>query len=98
MGAFHSDDIEYIFGTLDSRPEMAIRPQDRALSELMGTYWTNFAKSGDPNRPGLPPWPVYNAATGWQVMHLDATPAAKPDALRPRDLFLDHVWGSTAAK
>jgi para-nitrobenzyl esterase len=100
MGAFHSDDIEYVFGTLDSRPEMAIRPEDRALSELMGAYWTNFAKSktGDPNSPGLPPWPTYNAATGWQVMHLDATPAAKPDALRPRDLFLDSVWGSTAAK
>jgi para-nitrobenzyl esterase len=98
MGAFHSDDIEYIFGTLDSRPEMALRPEDRALSELMGAYWTNFAKTGDPNRPGLPPWPVYNATGGWPVMHLDATPAAQPDTLRPRDLFLDSVWGSTAGK
>jgi para-nitrobenzyl esterase len=66
----------------------------------MGAYWTNFAKSktGDPNGPGLPSWPTYNAATGWQVMHLDATPSAQPDTLRPRDLFLDSFWGSGAAK
>jgi para-nitrobenzyl esterase len=98
QGAFHSDDIEYIFGTLDSRPEMAIRPIDRALSEQMGEYWTNFAKTGDPNGPGLPRWLPYNAAGGWQVMHLDATPASLPDALRPRDLFLDSQWGRAAGK
>jgi len=98
MGAFHSDDIEYVFGALDSRPEMAIRPEDRTLSDLMGEYWTNFAKTGDPNAPGLPKWPVYNATGGWQVMHLDANPEAKPDALRPRYLFLDSQWGSAAGK
>jgi para-nitrobenzyl esterase len=96
MGAFHSDDIEYVFGTLDSRPEITVRPEDRALSELMGQYWTNFAKTGDPNAPGLPKWPTYNAADNYQVMHLDATPASAPDTLRPRYLFLDSVWGSTA--
>jgi para-nitrobenzyl esterase len=98
LGAFHSDDIEYVFGALDSRPQMAIRPEDRALSELMQQYWTNFAKTGDPNAPGLPKWPAYNAADNYQVMHLDATPEAKPDTLRPRYLFLDSVWGSTATK
>ena len=98
MGAFHSDDIEYVFGTLDSRPGMSIRPEDRALSELMQQYWTNFAKSGDPNGPGLPKWPTYNATAGYPVMRLDATPAASPDTLRPRYLFLDSVWASSASK
>jgi para-nitrobenzyl esterase len=98
MGAFHSDDIEYVFGALDSRPEMAIRPEDRALSELMGQYWINFARTGDPNGPSLPKWPVYSLTSGWQVMHLDATPAAKPDAFRGRDLFLDSQWGKAASK
>jgi len=91
-GAFHSDDIEYVFGTLDSRPGMKIRPEDRVLSELMQRYWVNFARTGDPNSPGLPKWPTYSAAANWQVMHLDATPHAEPDRLRGRYLFLDKVW------
>jgi para-nitrobenzyl esterase len=93
LGAFHSDDIEYVFGTLDSRPEAVWRPEDRKLSDLMGSYWTNFARTGDPNGIGLPHWPTYNAADQWQVMHLDATSEAKPDSQRERYLFLDSVWG-----
>jgi para-nitrobenzyl esterase len=92
LGAFHSDDIEYVFGTLDSRPEAQWRPEDRKLSDLIGAYWTNFARTGDPNGPGLPEWPTYKPDR-WQVMHLDATSAAKPDAYRDRYLFLDQIWG-----
>ncbi len=89
---FHSDDIEYVFGTLDSRKGMNVRPEDRAVSELMQSYWTNFAKTGDPNGPGLPKWPAYNAATNWQVMHLNAESEARPDKTRARYEFLNEVW------
>jgi para-nitrobenzyl esterase len=90
--AFHSDEIEYVFGTLDSRPGSVWRPEDRRVSDQMQRYWTNFARTGDPNGTGLPHWPVYKAADGWPVLHLDATSAAKPDALRERYLFLDEAW------
>jgi para-nitrobenzyl esterase len=93
LGAFHSDDIEYVFGTLDSRPEAAWRPEDRKLSDQIGAYWTNFARTGDPNGPDLPHWPTYNTADQWQVMHLDANSEAKPDTQRDRYLFLDSIWG-----
>jgi para-nitrobenzyl esterase len=93
LGAFHSDDIEYVFGTLDSRTQATWRPEDRKLSDLIGTYWTNFARTGDPNAIGLPQWPTYNSAGNWQVMHLDVTSGAKPDTRRNRYLFLDSVWG-----
>ena len=91
-GAFHSDDIEYVFGTLDSRTGAAWRPEDRALSEQMMGYWTNFAKTGDPNGAGLPVWPKYGP-TEWEVMRLGAASAAKPDDRRARYLFLDGFWG-----
>lgn len=84
--AFHSDDIEYVFGTLDTRPGWQVRPEDRQLSEQMMSYWTNFAKTGDPNGPGLPAWPRYDR--GLNVIHLDNTVKSGPDELRMRYMFL----------
>jgi para-nitrobenzyl esterase len=84
--AFHSDDIEYVFGTLDTRPGETVRPEDRKLSDQMMTYWTNFAKTGDPNGAGLPAWPKYDKDDS--LIHLDSTITAGPDTLRPRYEFL----------
>jgi para-nitrobenzyl esterase len=84
--AFHSDDIEYVFGTLDTRPGSEWRPEDRKLSDQMMSYWTNFAKTGDPNGPGLPEWPKYGKDDS--LIHLDSTITSGPDALRPRYEFL----------
>lgn len=86
--AFHSDEIEYVFGTLASRPSAPWTAADYKLSTQMGDYWINFARTGNPNGPGLPNWPVYNAADQWQVMHLDADSAASPDTHRDRYFFL----------
>ncbi len=83
--AFHSDDIEYIFGTLDTRPGATWRDEDRKLSDQMMDYWTNFAKNGDPNGTGLPTWPKYGE--GDPVLHLDNPVTARPDENRPRYEF-----------
>jgi para-nitrobenzyl esterase len=58
----------------------------------MQEYWANFARSGDPNGPDLPKWPVYSSGTGWQVMYLDERPEAHPDDRRSRYLFLATMW------
>ena len=84
--AFHSDDIEYVFGALDTRPGAEWRPEDRKLSEQMMSYWTNFAKTGDPNGPGLPEWPKLGADN--MVMHLDSTITSSPSTVEPRYEFL----------
>ena len=98
LGAPHSDEIEYVFGTLDSRPGTKWRPEDRKLSNEMGEYWTNFARTGNPNGDSLANWPTYNAADNWQVMHLNATSEAKPDTQRARYLFLKQEWGRPTAQ
>ena len=92
-GAFHSDEIEYVFGNLDSRKGAAFKPEDYKLSDLIQTFWTNFAKTGDPNGSGAPHWPAYDAGGNWQVMRLSPDPGAAPDPHRERYLFLQQVWG-----
>ena len=54
-GAFHSAELWYMFGTLD-RCWRPFTEADRALSDRMLDYWTNFMKTGDPNAEGLPVW------------------------------------------
>ena len=84
--AFHSDDIEYVFGTLDTRPGFAVRPEDRKLSDEIMSYWSNFARSGDPNGAGLPNWPKLDADDA--LIHLNDPITSGPDALRARYDFL----------
>lgn len=53
--AFHSADVRYIFGTLD-RSWRPYGMRDYQASEQMMDYLVNFARTGDPNGPGLPTW------------------------------------------
>jgi len=70
-GAFHSSCIWYAMGT-HRNCWRTFTPEDEKLSETMVSYWTNFAKSGNPNGEGLPVWNPFT--TGSQLeMKLDLT-------------------------
>lgn len=71
-GAVHAEEMVYVFQHLDQQP-LPWTAEDRAISEAMATYWTNFAKHGDPNGEGVPQWPAYSEASG-AVMHFNAKP------------------------
>ncbi len=52
VGAVHASDVAFQFGNLPADATAA----DRAAAKQLGDYWTNFAKTGDPNGSGLPVW------------------------------------------
>ena len=68
FGAFHSGEIPYVFNTLSrlKRPWEAV---DKKLADTVSAYVTNFAKKGDPNGNGLPPWPAF-VPTSYTTMEL----------------------------
>jgi para-nitrobenzyl esterase len=75
-GASHGMEMAYAFDHLDQQ-RLPWTPTDRRLALVMSTYWTNFAKSGDPNGAGLPSWPAFTASNP-QAMLLGETIAPGP--------------------
>lgn len=61
QGAVHSSDLPYVFGYFPKWGNIAgkFTEMDTQLSGLMESYWTNFAKTGNPNSEGLPDWPQF---------------------------------------
>lgn len=73
LGATHGIEMPYVFDHLGQQ-KVAWEDKDRELAALIPSYWTNFAKTGDPNHEGLPRWPDVRAIPG-QVMNIGDTTA-----------------------
>jgi para-nitrobenzyl esterase len=94
-GPSHYAELWYVFDHLDQEP-WAWSAADRKLADLMATYWTNFAKAGDPNGAGLPAWPDFTPHRG-QVLYLGDTVSlggvADVATLKVFDAVYDQVRG-----
>jgi para-nitrobenzyl esterase len=62
FGAHHAAEIPYVFGAVTPTPDTPWSDGDRKVSDLMMSYWTQFAATGNPNREGLPTWPAFDEA------------------------------------
>ncbi|MGA7301999.1 MAG: carboxylesterase family protein [Candidatus Sulfotelmatobacter sp.] len=64
LGAYHSSELPYLFPGIDVFDlPVTLSSQQMELSDAMVSYWTQFAKTGDPNSPGEPFWSPYSAST-----------------------------------
>ena len=88
-GNNHAQDIAYVFGKVGDTIYTAA---DRAMSEVIQKYWTNFAKTGNPNGPGLPAWPPFAPSTRSYMAFTEDGPMAHEGLRRPFcDLFVENV-------
>ncbi|HTE25029.1 carboxylesterase/lipase family protein [Flavitalea sp.] len=79
-GAFHTGEVPYAYDNL----KFVNRPwtnADHELATIMSSYWTNFAKTGNPNGQGLPQWDPYRTSDK-RIMVLNEKSGTKslPDA------------------
>lgn len=75
-GSPHAQDVSYVFQHLDpSNPD--VTKTDFEISEAMATYWTNFAKYGNPNGKSVPEWPAFSDKNP-TLMYFSKTPHTGP--------------------
>ena len=56
--AYHGAELPYVFNTHDEW--MTTSDLDLEITEIITDYWTNFAKTGNPNGYNAPNWPIFD--------------------------------------
>ncbi|XP_066439944.1 fatty acyl-CoA hydrolase precursor, medium chain-like [Eleutherodactylus coqui] len=79
--ADHTDELLFVFGGPFLRDGVLFAgpatDAEKALSRNMMRYWANFARTGDPNSPGLTTWPPYGAGEHYLGINLQQKASSK---------------------
>jgi para-nitrobenzyl esterase len=82
-GTPHAQERQYVFDTLPTSP-YPTDDNDKVQAQFAVSYWTNFAKAGDPNGATLPAWPKYASSTDQLLEFTNAGPVAKTSPHKDR--------------
>ena len=101
-GTPHSEELPYVFRQLREHNRPDPTPKDEAMSDLIRTYWTNFAKTGDPNGANLPKWPAFSESKP-PMLHIgsgniQAAPVVNENGLKVLDEYLARRRASEAPR
>ncbi len=88
-GAFHSSEIPYALNTLYTWKNNW-SDADKKLADIMSDYWTNFAKTGNPNGASLPAWAAYQSSENKVMVLKDDEQAMQPIEANKELQFLDR--------
>ena len=92
QGASHGSELAFIFG----HPAQGWTQDDLRIADMMQRYWTNFARTGNPNGPGLPEWKPFDGSTA-QLMELGEHFQAIPLADKVKLAFWKSFFASQPA-
>ena len=92
LGDSHFIEVQYLF---DLKAFFGISPtftpDQQALSNTMIGYWTQFAKTGNPNSEGAPTWSQYSADGTFESLVAPA-PVAESDTSFDVDHKCSEFW------
>lgn len=96
LGAFHGIELKFLTGWYFPSRWGDPDAEDKKMADVMTGYWTQFAKTGDPNGPNLPAWPAYDPKAD---LLLEIGREIKPRPTPHEDSFavFDHILSSKLA-
>ncbi|TAJ17960.1 MAG: carboxylesterase/lipase family protein [Dehalococcoidia bacterium] len=85
VGAGHGLDTPLGFGNGDGRPTLGTNPNRHEMAALLADTWIAFARTGNPNHPGIPTWPTFDPdARQTMILDLPCHAEADPNGIERR--------------